>query len=105
MNEDFGSAREFLRFFLEDRRFNSRHIFDATETERNGYIFRGQACGDWSLLPSAFRLGNPLKRFTPQSPSIYDKEKDRKPHLGMHLHAELRSVLLFLEKVDNLPVA
>lgn len=92
-----------LQFFLHDASFQSRHIHDALESDFNGYLFRGQARGrsHWSLFPSAFRPGDPLREYTPQPPSIYDSEKDRLQYIGMHLHAELRSVMIFLENADK----
>jgi hypothetical protein len=99
--DTFESAGELLQFFLHDKRFNSRHIFDALESERNGYLFRGQACGHWPLVPAAFRPGNPLQHFTPQPPDIYNSDQDRIQYIGMHMHAELRSVMIFLENADK----
>ena len=101
--EDFEKAEDFLRFFLEDEGFRSRNIHDALESDNGGYLFRGQAC-DWPLLPAAFRPGDPLKNYTPQPPSIWDREKLRNQHIGGHLHAELRSVLLFLRSADKVGI-
>lgn len=102
MDKQCKSAKEFIDFFLAELLFKPQHIFDANRPGLNGYIFRGQACS-LPLLASAFRPGDPLKVYTPQTPgknkcSEIDK---RQWDLGWQLKAELRAVFLFLEEADK----
>nr|WP_243749542.1 FRG domain-containing protein [Pseudoteredinibacter isoporae] len=65
-------------------------------------LFRGQSDAAWGLLSSVFRGGRPLLDFTPQAPEV-DKSSLRES-LGHHLHAEARSVFLFLESADRMGI-
>ncbi|MFY4730442.1 FRG domain-containing protein [Nitrospira sp. BLG_2] len=101
----FEKPRDVISFFLDDPRFQPRQVFDATARGVRGYIFRGQADRLWQLLPSVFRSGDPLKRYTPQSPGAYfPQDTDLNRYLGIQLHAELRAVHMFLEEADKLGI-
>ena len=101
----FTNAREFIDFFLEDNIFEPKGLFDVSEKLISGYLFRGQARKDWTLLPTAHRSPDALKNFTPQPPSKKALESyKKKEYLVLHLHAELRSVQLFLEAADRVGI-
>lgn len=98
----FENPKQLIDFFVNDSRFVTSSIFHANMVGRNGIIFRGQSDSSWTLCPSVFRPGN-LNRFTPQPPanSISDR---RLMDLGFRLHAEARSVWLFLENADRMGI-
>lgn len=96
-------GEEFLEFFRSGV-FRPAHIYAAHFWGQNGYIFRGQANSSWPLVPNAFR-GDKLADFTTQSPGPLPKEPGKlRTYLGMHLHAELRAVFLFMETADKLGI-
>jgi len=99
-------ARELIDFFLDSENiFSPKQIFDVSERNISGYIYRGQANNDWPLLPTAHRKGNPLEKFTPQPPWIgYLDNGKINEYLWNHIHAELRAVLLFLEAADHVGI-
>ncbi len=101
------NAEEFLRFFLDNHRFQTRHgwcpEYLANAYGQNGFIFRGHADSRWELKPSAFRENNRLDRFTLQTSGKLSS--DDLKSLGWQLHAELRAVFLFLEEADRLGFA
>ncbi|MBY0475386.1 MAG: FRG domain-containing protein [Nitrosomonas sp.] len=105
IDHSFSNARELIECFLEENIFEPKSIFDVSEKYINGYIYRGQARIDWPLLPAAHRTYDALEEFTPQPPykPILDGGNTRE-YLGMHLHAELRAVLLFLEAADRVGI-
>lgn len=97
-------AEDFLDFFIKDRRFRTPDHYRASETGKGTMIFRGQSDAEWGLLPTAFRSGNPFSDFTPQAPhGIVTAGKER-IYLGFQLHAEMRSIFLFLESADQLGI-
>lgn len=99
-------ARELIDLFLDQENiFAPKNIFDVSEKYISGYIYRGQASKDWSLLPTAHREGNPLIKFTPQPPyKGYLNEGDINLYLLNHIHAEVRAVLLFLRAADHVGI-
>lgn len=101
----FSRARELIDCFLDENIFEPKSLFDVSEKFINGYLFRGQARKDWPLLPAAHRSHDALKDYTPQSPhkDMLDRGKTRE-YLGMHIHAELRAVQLFLEAADRVGI-
>lgn len=105
LDHSFSAARELIDCFLEDNIFEPKSIFDVSEKFINGYIFRGQARKDWPLLPAAHRTYDALEEYTPQPPHkpMFDSGNTRE-YLGMHVHAELRAVLLFLEAADRVGI-
>lgn len=105
IDHSFSKARELIDIFLDENIFEPKNLFDVSEKFTNGYIFRGQARKNWPLLPAAHRLDNPLEKYTPQPPhkEILDSG-DNKEYLAMHVHAELRAVLLFLEAADRVGI-
>lgn len=54
-------------------------------------------------MPKAFRSYDSLNDYTTQVPGKYDNKQKLK-WLGFHLHAELRSVFIFLETADKLGI-
>jgi hypothetical protein len=102
----FTSAAEFLDALISEEHFQPKNLYDATEAGLSGYIFRGQADNRWSLTPKAHREADELSKYTPLPP--YEPERQQghyRQYLGMHLHAELRAVHLFLEQADKLGIA
>jgi hypothetical protein len=97
----FASPRELLDFFLYNPWFTTTSKFDANLVGKAGMIFRGQSNSSWSLLPTAFRPGS-LGRFTPQPPA---KQGSLMYQLGLHVHAEARSIYIFLESADRLGIS
>lgn len=98
----FKDARELIDCFLGENFLAPKSLFDVSERLTSGYLFRGQANKDWSLIPSVHRGPGVLKDYTPQPPSPKMLElTDRNEYLALHLHAELRSVQLFLESADK----
>lgn len=102
IDEQCDTAREFIDFLIDNRRFSTRTIYDAVTVGINNVIFRGQANQDWPLLPNAFRKGNPLLHFSPQTTggAIKDNQNEVQ-YLGWQLKSELRAVFLFLEHADK----
>lgn len=101
----FTSPRELVDFFLYDPWFTTASKFDANSVGKAGMIFRGQSNSNWSLLPRAFRPGS-LDRFTPQPPVRHEDshEVSLKRQLGWHVHAEARSIYIFMESADRLGI-
>ena len=105
IDKSFDSARKLIDYFLDENMFEPESIFDVSEKLTNGYLFRGQARKDWSLIPSAHRSFDSLKNYTPQPPGSEAFEQgSRKKYLALHLHAELRAVQLFLEAADKVGI-
>lgn len=102
-DELLDSPKELLDYFAHNSWFQTHDIFDANATGKGGMIFRGQSDSDWSLLPSAFRLGR-LTSFTPQPPALAIEKTRPRNHLGLQLHAEARAVQLFLRSADALGI-
>lgn len=104
-NEDqnFNTAREFFDALLGENVFEAKSVLDVSEKITSGYIFRGQANKNWSLLPSAHRSDTALNNHTPQPASI-NHAKDSVEYVSNQTHAELRSVLLFLEAADHIGI-
>jgi hypothetical protein len=105
LEQSFDTAQELVDFFQNDPYswFRTKHIWEANIVGRGGHIYRGQSDAEWGLTPSVFRREDALNDFTPQPPGPYDK-KHKLMWLGMHLHAELRSVRIFLEEADKLGI-
>lgn len=101
--QQFETAEEFIDFFQKHSFFRTRGIYEANTIGRGGHIYRGQANANWELKPSVFRSHESLNNFTPQPPGKYDPEYKVR-WLGHHLHAELRSVFIFLEAADKLGI-
>ena len=99
------TAEEFIDYFSSALFLKPKHIFDAYNIGLNGFIFRGHSDYSWTLLPTAFRSGNPLKDYTPQTAGI-PENNDFDPicHLGWHMHSELRALFIFLETADKLGI-
>lgn len=101
--ENFKTAEELIDFFQKNPFFRTTRIWDANTTGRGNHIYRGQADAEWNLKPSVFRSHNALDNFTQQPPGKYTP-KSKIMWLGLHLHAELRSVFIFLEAADKLGI-
>lgn len=101
--QNFNTAEEFVKFFQTHTFFQTKRIWEANTTGIGDHIYRGQADANWKLTPSVFRSDNSLDNFTPQPPGIY-KPEIKLRWLGIHLHAELRSALIFLETADKLGI-
>jgi hypothetical protein len=97
------SPRELLDFFIHNDWFRTSSQFDANRTGKGGVIFRGQSNANWKLTPTAFRI-DAFNDFTPQPPAAIVNDESRRFHLGLHLHAEVRAVRLFLESADSLGI-
>lgn len=105
IDHSFTTAREFIDSFLDDNIFEPKSLFDVSDKLISGYLFRGQAKKDWTLLPAAHRSPDTLKDFTPQPPSKEVLKHFKKAeYLALHLHAELRAVQLFLEAADRVGI-
>lgn len=101
----FSKARELIDCFLDDNILSPKSLFDVSERLTSGYLFRGQARKDWSLLPSAHRAPESLESYTPQPPRPDSfSQGSKREYLTLHLHAELRSVQLFLESADKVGI-
>jgi len=101
----FKSARELIDCFLDDNILAPEGLFDVSERLTSGYLFRGQARKDWTLIPSAHRAPEVFKNYTPQPPVHRKPEKsNRSEYLALHIHAELRAVQLFLESADKVGI-
>lgn len=97
----FRSAEKFLDYFLTASLFKTTSKLTANLTGSGGFIFRGQSDAGWRLLPKAFRPGV-LEGYTPQPPWGPAAQDARHKYLSGHLHAEARSVFIFLEEADRL---
>ncbi|MCG8519042.1 MAG: FRG domain-containing protein [Pseudomonadales bacterium] len=92
-------AEEFFDLFLGDNIFGPKSVFDVSERDLSRYIFRGQSDSSFSLIPSAHRKGVDFNGFTPQPLRSSSEKPEEK--LALHLHAEFRSITLFLEAADS----
>lgn len=101
--QDFNTAEDFIDFFQKNQFFRTRTLWDVHKSGRGGHIYRGQADADWDLKPNVFRSHKALDNFTPQPPCEYD-QNNKESWLGTHMHAELRSVFIFLETADKLGI-
>lgn len=101
--KDFEKAEDLIDFFLTDGFFRTTKIWDTNTTGRGNHIYRGQSDIEWKLHPSVFRSDEMLNDFVPQPPGSYDKN-NKIMWLGTHLHAELRSVFIFMETADKLGI-
>ena len=97
----FKSAERLLNYFLTSSDFRTQNQYSANLLGSSYFIFRGQSDCNWRLLPKAFRPGA-LEDFTPQPPGAPGAPENRNRYLGYHLHAEARSVFIFLEEADRL---
>jgi hypothetical protein len=97
----FKSAESLLNYFLTSSDFRTHDHYSANLPGSGHFIFRGQSDANWRLLPRAFRP-NAFDEFTPQPPPTLGAQLDRPKHLGFQLHAEARSVFIFLEEADRL---
>lgn len=101
----FSKARELIDCFLDDNIFEPKGLLDVSDKQTNGYIFRGQAKKDWSLLPTVHRTHDALVNYTPQPPYKATLDSGNVgEYLAMHVHAELRAVQLFLEAADHVGI-
>jgi len=100
---EFRTAEEFVDFFQKHSFFRTNKKWNANVDGRGGHIFRGQADATWKLYPSVFRSHKALVNFTPQTSGEYSGN-NKISWLGWHLHAELRSVFIFLESADKLGI-
>ena len=101
--KEFKTAEEFVDFFLKNNFFRTTKKWDISTIGRGGHIYRGQSDATWKLYPSVFRSHEALTDFTLQTPGKYSG-KNKKSWLGWHIHAELRSVFIFLEAADKLGI-
>lgn len=101
--QKFKTAEEFVDFFQNHSFFRTTRIWEANTIGRGAHIYRGQADAKWELKPSVFRSHDALNNFTPQPSGKYIAEHKIR-WLGLHLHAELRSVFIFLEAADKLGI-
>lgn len=100
---EFDKADELLNIFQNHHFYRTTEIWEANITGRGGFIYRGQPNADWKLIPKVFRSHKSLNNFTPQPPGPFLK-KSKLLWLGLHLHAELRSIFIFLETADKLGI-
>ena len=99
------TAEEFIDYFRHHPWLKTDSEFTAHYPGIGGFIFRGQANAEWKLIPKAFRSDNPLSEYTTQPPGPFQTFiKEPEIWLGVHLHAELRAVFLFLEMADRLGI-
>ena len=99
----FSNAKEMVDFFLNHSFFCTETIWEANTIGRESHIYRGQTDANWEITPSVFRSHDALLNFTPQPPGKYGR-KYKLRWLGLHLHAELRSLLIFLETADKIGI-
>jgi FRG domain len=97
----FKSAERLLNHFLTSSDFRTRDHYGANLPGSGHFIFRGESDSNWRLRPKAFRPSS-FEEFTPQPPPALGALKDRSKYLGLQLHAEARSVFIFLEEADRL---
>lgn len=103
-DELLSSADEVIDFFVTSSQFRTNSKFSANLLGSSYFIFRGQSDAAWRLIPSAFRP-RALVNFTPQPPYGRELAGSRGECLASHLHAEARSVFIFLEEADRLGLA
>lgn len=101
--KDFDTAEELVDFFQKNDFFRTTNIWNANSIGRGSHIYRGQADAKWALKPSVFRSPDSLAKFTSCAPPK-DIPTQKISWLGQHLHAELRSVFIFLETADKLGI-
>jgi len=101
--EHFETAEDMIDFFQKSSFFRTSKIWEANTIGRGHHIYRGQADAEWALKPSVFRSDDALVNFTPQPPGTYTPDS-KTMWLGLHLHAELRSIFIFLEAADKLGI-
>lgn len=99
-DEIFTTPRKLIDAFLDTAWFQTLHPWQYGMAGKGGMIFRGQSDALWKLTPSGFREGC-FEKFVPQRPA---KIGDIRVRLGTHLHAEARSVFLFLQAADALGI-
>lgn len=99
----FNTAEELVDFFQKNSIFRTNGKWKANTVGRGGRIYRGQADAEWELIPSVFRSYGALVDFAPQTSGEYS-HNNKISWLGWHLHAELRSVFIFLETADKLGI-
>jgi hypothetical protein len=97
--QSFKKAKDLVEFLISDSVLAPETRFDLDNVAATRYIFRGQADSNWKLLPTVHRSTNCLSQFTPQPPE--SEIGDSNEYLAMHMHAELRSVHLFLTAADR----
>lgn len=97
-DELFASPRQLVDAFLDIEWFKTLHPSQYGMSGKGGMIFRGQSDTAWKLTPSGFRDGS-YEKFVDQPPR---KRGHVRRTLGIHLHAEMRSVFLFLQAADSL---
>lgn len=107
LDVELDTAKRLFNYFLEDYDFEPKHVRDVSEKQTSGYVFRGQS-SDWPLLPTAHRQNVPFDEYTPQPPSkafkTICKGKDRYEYVAEQIHAEIRSIMLFLEAADRVGI-
>jgi hypothetical protein len=101
--QEFKKAEELVDFLQKHSFFRTNLIWDADVFGRGGHIYRGQANASWKLISRVFRSHDALNDFTPQPPGEYVPEEKIR-WLGCHLHAELKSIFIFLETADKLGI-
>ena len=104
-DRQFDNAREFVNFFLTDKRFRTNNPFAANQVGQSGFIFRGQSCANWALTPTAFRPDTPMRDFTAQPAGTLTDSTNLHQQLGSHLKSEERAVFLFLKNADSVGIS
>ncbi len=99
-DELFDTPRKMVDAFLDTSWFKTERPWQIGMAGKGGMIFRGQSDTAWNLTPSGFRDGC-FAKFVPQRPGKTGHVRGR---LGAHLHAEGRSVFLFLQAADALGI-
>lgn len=104
--KDFNTAEEFVDFFQKDNRYRTTRIWDINTIGLGNHIYRGQADAEWDLKPRVFRSESALDEYTPQTSGKFSQYLTgmKSMFIGAHLHAELRSVFIFLEAADKLGI-
>lgn len=101
--KEFNTASEFVDFFLKNRVFRTKRIWDIDTVGIGNHIYRGHADAEWDLMSRVFRSTKALDDYTPQTiGDLSNYLPDMKSaFIGVHMFAELRAVFLFLDEADR----
>lgn len=106
-NKNFDRAKEFVDHLLHSAMYRAGDIFDGIG---GTFVYRGQSDDKWSLTPTVFRSGDPLRQYTPQSPGCALEASERSNfnkhlYVGLHAHQELRACHIFMEYAEQIGIS
>jgi hypothetical protein len=104
-DKHFENAIDLFTHLTSSTLYRATNIF----MERGPFIYRGLSDENYALLPAAFRRGDPLRHFTPQSPGCSEETPRSESfnvdeYIGLHSHQELRACFLFLENLEQIGI-